>query len=207
MKNNVKLFPPFLSATKSLILRLAVLAVIAASPWTVELAAEPPAGELESANSTEQMIRDVLEGKELGQVSDGVLEDVFNVIRDRGSILDGSILDDSADQESQTEVRNRGGSKKTHSVSDRGSAVHRRAVAAEQLLRAARLLVRVDGEDAQNDLVRQMRSEAARLLAIPSHAERPMVDSSASVDFVEPKRHQVGLRKSRAGKARRNETE
>ena len=73
----------------------------------------------------EKQIRDALDGEAGGGHSgDGVLDDILEIIQQRGSILDGSSLDPTAGE----------------AKSSQGNEVSQNAYAAEQLLRAARLL-------------------------------------------------------------------
>lgn len=96
-----------------------------------------------------EAIRDALEGELPENPSaDGVFDDVLRVIKDRGSILDGSVLD-------QQPV-----------IADRKSAATERAIAAEQLLKASRMLEQLASSDGNRaSLVKRMRGEAAKLLS------------------------------------------
>ncbi|MFK8110799.1 MAG: hypothetical protein AB8B91_01275 [Rubripirellula sp.] len=129
-------------------LRWIGLAVVAA--FAVQLViAEPPQSEPSTA---EQHIRRVLEGDSAGSAGDMVLDDVLQVIQRRGSILDGSILDESPEQPSLS--------------GQAAATVSAKAFAAEQLLKAARLVEKVDAENAKRvQLVSQMRAEARKLLS------------------------------------------
>ena len=76
----------------------------------------------------------------------------MNVIKRRGSILEGSSLDPDASAESDAAAW--------------GTSTSIRARAAEQLLRAARLLDMAEPvTERRADLCRQMRAEAAKLLS------------------------------------------
>lgn len=98
-------------------------------------------------------IRQALEGSDGGSESgDGVLEGVLDVIQARGSVLRGSAL--------EAPVAVRGG------LGPEGTAARARAVAAEQLLKAARLLEALETpSSARGDLIGRMRNEAASVLA------------------------------------------
>ena len=118
-------------------------------------AGEPPPSATpiaEPVSPAEQQIRDAIEGKSpAGETGDGLLDDVLGVIKQRRSILDGSSLD-FLDSDSETT----GG---PHSVSGM-------ALAAEQMLKAARLLEKVGTADQDRaDLVKRMRAEAVKLLS------------------------------------------
>ncbi len=110
--------------------------------FTVSLADKPDPPE-------QQILREALEGKETEKSGDGVLDDVLDIIKKRGSILDGSALDDRTDE--------------TVTASADAS---RNAMVAEQLLKTSRLLQSIGGQDKMRvDLVKRMRTEAARLLS------------------------------------------
>ena len=96
-----------------------------------------------------QKIRQALEGDEsVKPTGDGVLDDVIQIIKRQGSVLDGSSLDE--DQPSKRVV---------------ADPVDRRALVAEQLLKSARMLsVLEQPDDDRRKLIRRMRSEAASLL-------------------------------------------
>ena len=101
---------------------------------------------------------------------DPVLDDVLEIIRKRGSILDGTSLDpanelDSNDGTQSVIIGVPGGTRFTKGGS--GDATKAAPVyhAAEQLLRAARLLETLaDQDESQQELIREMRSQATRLL-------------------------------------------
>ena len=94
-------------------------------------------------------IRQALEGKTPDNGSgDGVLDDVLNVIKQRGSVLDGSSLDVTTDAITQPADE----TKKAH--------------VAEQLLKSARMLEAIGDSGRQRSLlIRQIRSEARKLLS------------------------------------------
>lgn len=101
-------------------------------------------------------LRDAVEGSFSPEgTGDGVLDDMIEVIKQRGSIVDRFPKD-------PTVVR---GAEVPAGVTD-GEFAARQVIAAEQLLRAARLLEKVPRLDPQQvALVRQMRSQAGRLLS------------------------------------------
>lgn len=110
--------------------------------FTVSLADKPDPPE-------QQILREALEGKATEKSGDGVLDDVLDIIKKRGSILDGSTLDDRTDE--------------TVTASADASL---NAMVAEQLLKTSRLLQSIGGQDKMRvDLVKRMRTEAARLLS------------------------------------------
>ncbi len=112
--------------------------------------AQTPTRENAEASALEE-IRGVLDGKTpAGQTNDPILNDVLNVIRQQGSVLDGSSLDlpsgDAAESVESTDSQ--------------------RALAAELLLRTSRTLEQIGPVDkTRQQLVKQMRGEAVRLLS------------------------------------------
>jgi hypothetical protein len=126
------------------------LAIRAGEPPSV--ATPPTKAPAKSFSPAEQKIRDALDGRSpVGETGDGVLDDVLGIIKQRRSILQGSSLD-PINSDSQTT----GG---RHSVS-------KMALAAEQVLKAARLLENVGRPDqGRADLVKRMRAEAVKLLS------------------------------------------
>ncbi len=134
---------------------LVTIGVFALGAFTIG-AGEPPTSAVpttEPIPPAKQQIFDALEGKSpAGETSDGLLDDVLGVIRQRRSILDGSSLDFSIDGDAETT----GGPTSSSSM----------ALAAEQMLKAARLLEKVGASDQDRaDLVKRMRAEAVKLLS------------------------------------------
>lgn len=110
----------------------------------------------ETTPRAEQKIRDALQGDSPKPTGDGMLDDVIDLVRRRGSILDGSVLD-------SPEMRPKAAA--SGLVSQPPHSIESRALAAEQLLRAARLLMHAgDVDECRRDLVARMRSEAVKLL-------------------------------------------
>jgi hypothetical protein len=110
----------------------------------------------EVAEKIRQALNSETQVEEAGnpQTGDMVLDDVLGIIRKRGSVLDGSSLDQPSSESQSTVTSN----------------PSRRAYAAEQLLKSARLLERIDSLDASEqasrvDLIRKIRAEAAKLLS------------------------------------------
>jgi hypothetical protein len=90
---------------------------------------------------------------------DPVLEDVLSIIRNRGSVLQGSALDPSATPDTTSKY-----SPEDQATGDvaPSAAVY---VACEQLLRTARQLSKLPAPNAsRTNLIREMRREAARML-------------------------------------------
>jgi hypothetical protein len=118
-----------------------VIVLLGFYPFAV---AEPP------ALPAEAEIRKALEGQPLpATTGDGILDDVLHIIRDQGSILEGSSLDPAVETE----------------AGDREVATSQHARAAEQLLKASRLLEKLGPVDEdRRALVNQMRAEAGKLL-------------------------------------------
>lgn len=80
---------------------------------------------------------------------DGVLNDVLDLIKQRGSVLDGSSLDE-----------------RIPGATGAGPESDRNALVAEQLLKAARLLRSLnDPDERRTTLIRQLRREAEILLS------------------------------------------
>ncbi len=141
---------PAFTAAMIGVFAVSVLAIRAGEPPSAaKLPAELPA---EFPSPAKQKIRDALDGKSPdGETGDGVLDDILGIIKQRRSILQGSSLD-PIDSDSETT----GG---PHSVS-------KMALAAEQILKAARLLENVGRPDqGRADLVKRMRAEAVKLLS------------------------------------------
>lgn len=97
-----------------------------------------------------QKIRQALDGEaDDVKAGNGFLDDVLNVIKQRGSILDGSSLDVS-----------------TGPVPDQADRANRKALVAEQLLKSSRLLQSLGDADRDRQiLIRHMRREARNLLS------------------------------------------
>ena len=107
---------------------------------------------------------------------DPILDDVLSVIKQQGSVLDGSVLDrpgngSSLDEtvagESLPDASTLEGCLETnHDDRSASARVTSKALAAERLLKAARILEQVRPLDsARLELVQQMRRETVRLLS------------------------------------------
>lgn len=97
---------------------------------------------------------------------DPILDDVLDVIRRRGSVIEGSALD-AGTAEGQSLAPGNTAAERRGDYSGPGPSSSSDAayVAAERLLRAARSLQRLAGQDAGNDeLARAMRRQAAKLM-------------------------------------------
>jgi hypothetical protein len=132
------------------VISISELAIRAGEPPSrASLPAKPTA---KPSSPAEQKIRDALEGKSSnGETGDGVLDDVLGIIKQRRSILEGSSLD-PIDIDSET--------------TEKPGSVSKMALAAEQILKAARLLENVGRPDQDRaDLVKRMRAEAVKLLS------------------------------------------
>ena len=117
---------------------------------------EPLQPQPQATDGVQNQIRDALQGDSPVGSADPVLDDVLQIIQQRGSILDGSSLDELERP-----------AKSTHLKSDRSPAF-KRARAAESLLKAARHLEQIGPlDDAQGKLIQQMRQQSARLLTTP----------------------------------------
>lgn len=99
-------------------------------------------------------------GAEAKTSGDMFLDDVIEIIRRQGSVLDGSVLDPALEESLPRTVRPL--SELTGSESLDGDSVYH---AAEQLLRTSRMLQRLAGRDRERDeLVHAMRRQAAKLM-------------------------------------------
>ncbi len=111
--------------------------------------AEPPDPELQQAFE-----RAAIGEFEPTGTGDGIADDVIDIMRQRGSIADRLSTDPWLDEE-----------KPRMASSDDAASISRKASAAEQMLRAARLLEKVgDDEPDRSALIKRMRSEARKLL-------------------------------------------
>jgi hypothetical protein len=144
--------PIIISATVAILLT-AVLSPTSADKPELNNGPAPKASPLPTdpaPSRIQDTIRQALDGKsERGKYGNGLLDDVLDVIKERGSILDGTWLDDrNADAD--------------HKPADAGH----KAYVAEQLLKTSRLLeaLGTPGND-RITLIRQMRGEAVKLLS------------------------------------------
>ena len=99
---------------------------------------------------------------------DPILDDVLSIIRQQGSVLDGSALDQAVTDQTRPDAPmfDQRGEPKSDSDGDSLISVTDKAMAAERLLKAARFLEQVKPLDkVRIDLVRQMRRESIRLLS------------------------------------------
>jgi hypothetical protein len=99
----------------------------------------------------EEGFRLALEGDFSQVPQNGIYSDVVGVIKDRGSLLDGTSFDLKADvdEERRTTV-----------------SISKKAYAAEQILKASRWLESIDSDDPDRvELVNRMRAEAVKLLS------------------------------------------
>ena len=141
------------SLSAAALLTVCVVFVIADEPVTPSATEQPPALPAESSPTT-QKIQQALRGESV-ETGDGILDDMLDVLKKRGSILDGSSLDSelAGDTESaQTSVA-------------AGSSKAKQARVCESLLKSARLMEKLGKLSAeQRDLVAQMRQQAGQLL-------------------------------------------
>ena len=131
----------------------------------LDAAGQPDAvGPVETRDQTVvDQIRGALQTGQPG-TAPGILGDVLEVIRQRGSILDGSVLD----PENEITLK---ASEPTTQERDPGTgplispSMPANVNVAESLLRSARLLESIPGGDeGRRSLIRQMRIQATRLL-------------------------------------------
>lgn len=123
-------------------------------PEIVDVGDPPKSKVKDSSTGPQSKIRDVLRGNQPAPTGDGVLEDVLGVIQRQGSVLDGSLLD--AQSLPKPILSGEDASKP--------NAVTQRALVAEQLLRAARMLEEISVDDVSKSLVASMRRQAGALL-------------------------------------------
>ncbi len=171
MNNNLKLFDRYS-------MRPLVIFVIALT-FGMPAGAQTPQGDPPSISLPDSVqpvedpkaaaqIERALEGDSLTPLPGGALGDVIEIIRKQGSILDGSSLDRGAADSILTPQDSANSSSTLRAVS--------RVKTAEALLRSARMLESLTTRRPQqlieqsdviplSELVRQMRIQAARLLA------------------------------------------
>lgn len=125
--------------------RLCVYLFLGICLWSWAGAEPPP--------SADEQIRRALEGGASESAPrDGILADVLDLIGERGSVLEGSVLDDNLVDPST--------GKTTFKSSDSV-----KARTAEQLLKASRMLEDLPSQDRTRiELVNKMRQEAVKLL-------------------------------------------
>lgn len=123
----------------------ASISLALASPFVWEASSDEPPSE-----AIQQSIRNALNGQGNSDSDEPLLQDVLDLIKDRGSILDGSLLDVESKSSEPDELA--------------AASAHCRA--AEALLKAARLLENLSGDldQSRTVLVRQMRSQASDCL-------------------------------------------
>jgi len=144
---------------------LTAFLLCAASYWASSVAQEvfdsptPPEPTVTPESKAADKIRAALQDRQPPTPSgDPILDDVLQIIKQRGSILDGSSLDhgidSSAEQASRSPTRDAAGP----------SVIKFRT--AEQLLKAARMLEKIDPHDlARQELVEMLRRETVRLMS------------------------------------------
>lgn len=117
--------------------------------------------------------------KKANATGDPILDDVLGIIRQQGSILDGSVLDPASADDRHDSVLPK--SRRTDGANRDSRARDSVYDVAEQLLRVARMLRRLPGRDAERDeLARAMRDQATKLMiddiSRESKASSPDVD-------------------------------
>ncbi|OYP35424.1 hypothetical protein [Rhodopirellula sp. MGV] len=142
----------------------------------------PPVRTKPSDPATEQQIRDALQSPAaLQAVGDPMLRDIIQS-GGGGSVLSGSLLDEMADKPllanpGQDDAKLKSDSQELSaerpaSVQQRPSENRqlKRMKAAEALLKACRLIGQLDDDAQRDQLLRQMRAEAVRLISEPATA-------------------------------------
>jgi len=128
------------------------------------LPATPPSPMPKDNPAAKSLIADSLKqdapSTETQSSGDPILDDVLGIIRRKGSVLDGSVLDPKADEALSDTFLPSKNAGKSESF-ERDSVYH----AAEQLLRVSRMLQRLRSRDRDSDeLIRTMRLQAAKML-------------------------------------------
>lgn len=132
--------------------------------WANAAAAKDPPGP-EETDSQQAKIMQALQGDGPAQTGDGVLDDILEIAKQRGSVLDGSLLDDDRSDDRLPGVELGDPSHKmTSPQKSATSQPARTARVAEQLLKAARLLESVSNDDSNDPLIDAMRRKAGDLL-------------------------------------------
>ncbi len=130
---------------------LMVLAIGADEPSRQPVAGPQESSALKQDSHATDQIQKALQGKSV-ETGDGILDDMLDVLQERGSILDGSSLDEGLDRLSPASGV---------SLSPDSNHAH----AAESLLKSARLLEKLGKLGSkQQALVVQMRRVAVDLL-------------------------------------------
>ncbi len=119
-----------------------------------------PVAPVPNTEQQQTKIRSALDGGAPVTDGDPVLDDLLQLIRRRGSVLDGTVLDPSSDFDVPTHDPN------ARQASDPRAVEDDMAFAAESLLRSARVLSQLGPPDPdRRELITRMRLEAGKLLA------------------------------------------
>ena len=118
------------------------------SPIVIE---PPPPADVQVIDTISKALSDDPEARGTGDpiMGDPIMDEVLQIIKKRGSILDGSSLD-----------------LRSEAAADRSPERTNKNLTAERLLKAARLLEQIEPQDhARRQLIREMRRETVRLLS------------------------------------------
>ena len=140
---------------------------------TMPAGVDPPIEAPRRDPAAEEQIRRVLQSPQsVGPVNDPMLGDVLSVLKKRRSVLEGSLLDKLSPREVSTDEKLQEPDPKLAKPTDskgngvqKGKWLRKRAKAAEAMLKASRLLDKLEAEnETHRHLVKKLRDEAARLL-------------------------------------------
>lgn len=119
-----------------------------------------PVSPVPNPDQQQKKVQIALESDVLVTDSDPLFDDLLQLIRRKGSVLDGTILD-PANESKVFSTEDQSGNASQQNATDDA-----RAFAAESLLRSARLLSHLSAPDTdRRELISRMRLEAAKLLA------------------------------------------
>ncbi len=125
----------------------------------------PDLGNAPDPQRTRESIQQALQGNVTRGNGDPVLDEMLQIIQRRGSVLDGSVLDGSVLDTKTLDANVPDTEDALVNQPPLASDEDDRALAAESLLRSARLFSKLAPLDpAQRELVARMRREAAKLL-------------------------------------------
>ncbi|WP_404309290.1 hypothetical protein [Neorhodopirellula lusitana] len=141
-----------------------------------------PRGSTDShtADPAAERISSVLQDANASPQAPGLLGDVLDIIRERGSVLDGSVLDPKLDPALNAPTEHNPiafdqQNEKASGLSSSSSQTDQRFIAAESLLRAARKLETLpspstrQSRDQRSQLIQHMRMEASAILTAIFH--------------------------------------
>lgn len=115
--------------------------------------------------AAKKKIERALRGEDVSSAgADPVLDDVLKIIREQGSVLEGTVLE--SDRGAETRPAGQNLAPRAGVSADQPHRARRQARVAEMLLKTSRLLERLEPAGApRGRLITDMRAEAARLLS------------------------------------------